>query len=275
MERVVKKFDSELMELQNRMSQMASLAQSMVALAITAIQDRGKNVRKEVDQLETTLDQMQMDIDRDAIRMLTVYGPVATQLRYVLGVSNITMQLERIGDQVVNICESLDLMQTEIGHHVQPDLHKMAATVGEMIDAAFNAYFERDASSLTHQQRNNLAASFQDAATGALISKVERAIHQMDHAGCRPQSLIIGGGVCANSLLRERVKQLPQKHHDIQVFLPPLPLCLDNAAMIAGLAYEHLRHHRTDELSLPAMATTSGIAKTSCTGKFAHRKALS
>ena len=142
----MKKFDSELMELQNRMSQMASLAQSMVALAITAIQDRGKNVRKEVDQLETTLDQMQMDIDRDAIRMLTVYGPVATQLRYVLGVSNITMQLERIGDQVVNICESLDLMQTEIGHHVQPDLNKMAATVGEMIDAAFSAYFERDAS---------------------------------------------------------------------------------------------------------------------------------
>ena len=70
----MKKFDSELMELQNRMSQMASLAQSMVALAITAIRDRGKNVREEVDQLETTLDQMQMDIDRDAIRMLTVYG---------------------------------------------------------------------------------------------------------------------------------------------------------------------------------------------------------
>ncbi len=146
---------------------------------------------------------------------------------------------------------------------------------GKPIQRDGKANFERDASSLTHQQRNNLAASFQDAATGALISKVERAIHQMDHAGCRPQSLIIGGGVCANSLLRERVKQLPQKHHDIQVFLPPLPLCLDNAAMIAGLAYEHLRHHRTDELSLPAMATTSGIAKTSCTGKFAHRKALS
>ena len=65
----MKKFDSELLELQNRMSQMASLAQSMVALAITAVQDRSKNVREEVDQLEVKIDQMQMDIDRDAVRI--------------------------------------------------------------------------------------------------------------------------------------------------------------------------------------------------------------
>ena len=141
----MKKFESELAELQDRMARMASLTQSMVELATSAVQDRTKDVRKQVDEFEISLDQMQMDIDHDAVRMLTVYSPVATQLRYVLVVTHITAQLERIGDQVVNVCEALDLMQTEVDHRVQADLHKMADLASRMVADAFASYFERDA----------------------------------------------------------------------------------------------------------------------------------
>ncbi len=141
----MKKFDNELDDLQDRMAKMATLALSMVELATAAVRDRTKNVRAEVNAAEAQLDQMQTEIDHEAVRMLTVYSPVATQLRYILVVTHITAQLERIGDQVINVCEALDLMQTEVDHRVQTDLQKMAGLVCSMVADAASAYFQRDA----------------------------------------------------------------------------------------------------------------------------------
>lgn len=141
----MKKFDVELAALQDRMAQMASLTQSMVELARAAVQDLARDVRKEVDECEASLDQMQTEIDHDAVRLLTVYSPVATQLRYVLVVTHITAQLERIGDQVVNVCEALELMQNDVDHRVEADLKKMSDLVSQMVADAFASYFERDA----------------------------------------------------------------------------------------------------------------------------------
>jgi len=141
----MKKFDHDLEALQDRVAEMAGLTQSMVALATAGVLDRTKNVRDQVEAKEAQLNDMQTSIDHEAIRMLTVYSPVATQLRYVLVVTHITAQLERIGDQVVNVCEALDLMQSSVDHEVLSDLKKMSELVGQMIQDAFASYFEKDA----------------------------------------------------------------------------------------------------------------------------------
>jgi len=140
----MKKFEHQLAVLQDRMAKMASVAQSMGELATSAIHDRGKNVRQQVNEFEATLDHMQTEIDHEAVRLLTIYSPVATQLRYVLVVTHITAQLERIGDQVVNVCEALDLMQDDIDHRVDADLRKMSDLVSQMVADSFAAYFEKD-----------------------------------------------------------------------------------------------------------------------------------
>ena len=141
----MKKFDHDLEALQDRVAEMAGLTQSMVALATAGVLDRTKNVRDQVEAKEAQLNDLQTSIDHEAIRMLTVYSPVATQLRYVLVVTHITAQLERIGDQVVNVCEALDLMQSSVDHEVLSDLKKMSELVGQMIQDAFASYFEKDA----------------------------------------------------------------------------------------------------------------------------------
>ena len=114
--------------------------------------------------------------------------------------------------------------------------------------------YPRSADELTDAHRADLAASFQAAAVDALILKIERAIEQQTASAEPPQGLIIGGGVCANSLLRRRAVKLGEAH-DLAVHLPPLPYCLDNAAMIAGLAYQFFQQNRFDDLYLPAIAT--------------------
>jgi len=74
--------------------------------------------------------------------------------------------------------------------------------------------------------RADLAASYQRAIVDALIARLEQALAQE-----RLDRVALGGGVAANSELRERAAAL-----DAHVWVPPLELCTDNAAMIAGAA---------------------------------------
>ncbi|MEM9347933.1 MAG: tRNA (adenosine(37)-N6)-threonylcarbamoyltransferase complex transferase subunit TsaD [Planctomycetota bacterium] len=116
--------------------------------------------------------------------------------------------------------------------------------------------FERDADDLTPQHRADLAASFQLAVVDTLCSKIKRAHKQLDKQGCPARSLIVGGGVSANSLLRVRLEQLAQKL-DLRLHIPAMEFCVDNAAMIAGLAHERFVNQDYDDLSLPVVATTA------------------
>jgi tRNA N6-adenosine threonylcarbamoyltransferase len=129
------------------------------------------------------------------------------------------------------------------------------AVRGHPVGRGAEARFERSADDLTDTQRRDLAAAFQAAAIDALIIKLERAIDRLTEQGRPPRTLLVGGGVSANSLLRKRAKALGESR-GLDVRLPPMSLCLDNAAMIAGLGYECLQKGEADDLCLPAMATS-------------------
>jgi N6-L-threonylcarbamoyladenine synthase len=83
--------------------------------------------------------------------------------------------------------------------------------------------------------RRDLAASFQAAVVDSLTSRAELALKQ---TGC--QRLVVCGGVAANRALRQSLKTQAQGG-GIELFLPPLALCTDNAAMVAALGYQLLR----------------------------------
>jgi N6-L-threonylcarbamoyladenine synthase len=105
---------------------------------------------------------------------------------------------------------------------------------------------------LTAARRADLAASFQRAAVGAVMLKLRRALDRAPGA----RTLLIGGGVSANSLLRAEVAALGAER-GLDVRLPRKDLCLDNAAMIAGLAHPLLaeRGGAGDGLDLAADPT--------------------
>lgn len=83
----------------------------------------------------------------------------------------------------------------------------------------------------TRPSAEDLCAAFQHAAVAAITMKLGRSLEQ--HAGIR--SLLVGGGVSANSRLRSELTRFAQTHA-LDLRLPPMDLCMDNAAMIAGLA---------------------------------------
>ncbi len=91
----------------------------------------------------------------------------------------------------------------------------------------------------------NIAASFQEIACKTLVSRLLRAVQD---TGLK--TVVAGGGVAANSRLRAMLAE----HSDIKCIFPPLKLCGDNGAMIAGVAYHFLKRGETSPLSTTASA---------------------
>ncbi len=168
----MKKFDNELMAVLRDLSEMANLAREMVALMVEAIKDRTRDRLPEVYEAEGRLNRMQTQIDRQAIRMLTVYGPVAKDLRFVLVCTHVTAQLERMGDQVVNIVQSLKMMRSPpASHPVLPDVTKMADMVLEIVDEAADAFFSKNLDkAIATRERDDLIDAMNDQVINELLT---------------------------------------------------------------------------------------------------------
>ncbi len=112
---------------------------------------------------------------------------------------------------------------------------------------------------LTDQRRADLAASFQHAVVHALVRGLRKAMDADCAAGTPASAIVIGGGVCANNVLRERIVALGAER-GVQVRLPHPRHCTDNASMIAAAGAARLARGERDGLALGARSV-SAIAR--------------
>ena len=141
----MKKLDQDLQDLRTQVSNMGSLTKNMVRRVAEALHGTDQDtVYESILTEEDRLDQMQLDLDREAIRLLTVYSPVASDLRFVLSVTRVAAELERVGDLSKNICGSLQLMLNKTNTQPIPPLRKMADAVYVMVQDAMDALLNSD-----------------------------------------------------------------------------------------------------------------------------------
>jgi len=153
-------------------------------------------------------------------------------------------RLARSGDAAACRFPASNLYKGEHRYDVSYSGLKTAAI--RQLDQFWDPAFERNDA--------NLAAAFEKAAVDMLCSRLLRAA---DDTGIK--TVVAGGGVAANTYLRARLA----KRADLRVVFPPMALCGDNAAMVAGIGYKMLARGDRDGLELNAAPRVAAFKRPS------------
>ncbi|MGA2222157.1 MAG: phosphate signaling complex protein PhoU [Verrucomicrobiia bacterium] len=133
-------FDQELAELKEALLRMASLAEQDVAQALKALVQRDGVLAKRVDADDRLLDQLEVEIDDRCIKLLALRQPIAKDLRFIAMGMKISNDLERIGDEAVNIAHRTEELNKEPPLKPLVDIPRMAEIVRGMIRDALDAF---------------------------------------------------------------------------------------------------------------------------------------
>ena len=137
-------FDAELTALNEKLLEMARLAEESVARAVKSLKERNEAIAQDVLKREGGINLLEIEIDERCMKLLALRQPVASDLRFITSAMKISSDLERVGDLAVNIAEvSLDLLQHP---PLKPliDIPRMAALAQSMVKDALNAFVNRD-----------------------------------------------------------------------------------------------------------------------------------
>src|SRR6202789_3570451 len=137
-------FEHDLEELKQRLLWMGSLAERVVHQSVQAVLDGEERLAEIVLSEEDAINEMQIEIDERVQRLLATQQPMAADLRFLLAVSRINGDLERIGDQAVNIAHSA--MRVLRHPQVKPyvDLPRMSELAEGMVRDSLNAVVRGD-----------------------------------------------------------------------------------------------------------------------------------
>lgn len=135
------RFDDMLDELNVELIKMGALCEDAISTAIKAIQEDEKLCER-VAELEAEIDQKERMIESQAMRMLLMQHPVATDLREVSSALRMISDMERIGDQALDIAEMSRYLRYK--DTKMDDLEKMAKVTSSMVTESIDSFVKHD-----------------------------------------------------------------------------------------------------------------------------------
>lgn len=137
-------FEEELQHLKEKLLKMSGLAEEAISSAVKALIDRNCELAQRVVKSDDAINMLEIDIDELCMRLLALYQPQASDLRFITSTMKIVNDLERIGDLAVNIAEqALDLFKASPLKTFN-DISKMAKAAQGMLKDSLNAFVNSD-----------------------------------------------------------------------------------------------------------------------------------
>ena len=137
-------FLEELEDLQKKLLEMGGVVEFAIRQSVHALVDRDEAAAQDVLRSEARINQMEIEIDDFAVRLLARHQPMAKDLRFLTAAIKINNDLERMGDLAVNIVErALSLIRQP---PVKPliDIPQMSKLVDSMVRNCLDAFVKRD-----------------------------------------------------------------------------------------------------------------------------------
>ncbi len=138
-------FDTELETFRSDLVLMGETAVRQVRQVLEALIESDVNLAQQVVTADDELDQLELKIDEEAIRYMSLRSPVATELRLVIVGMKASHDLERVGDEATNIARRIPRLTAEPPLKPYVDLPKMAAIAVEMLRDALDCFLQVDA----------------------------------------------------------------------------------------------------------------------------------
>ena len=139
-----KLLERELDILRDRLLLMGGEVELSIQRAIHALVQRDSDVANQVLERDAVIDQMELEIDRLSVELLTLRRPVAKELRLVISISKITPLLERIAEHATSIARAALELNDEPELKTYGELGEMAERALEMLQAALDAFTSND-----------------------------------------------------------------------------------------------------------------------------------
>ncbi len=138
------RFHQGLDDLKQQLVETAGVAEEALSLAVRAYRERNPHLCRQVFEQEKRINSAERRIDALAQDLLAMQQPMATDLRLILAIIKANGDLERVGDQAVNIAERVIDITAMPAVELPIDIPRMAALATEMIHKAVNSFVQAD-----------------------------------------------------------------------------------------------------------------------------------
>lgn len=138
-------FERHLHELQDEVLVLGSMVEKAIYRSMEALKNRDLELAKQVVNDDSEIDRKRFDIEEKCIELIVTQQPVASDLRIIVAILNIIIDLERIGDHAEGVAKIATMIGKEPPLKPLIDLPRMAQKTGEMLRQSLDAFINRDA----------------------------------------------------------------------------------------------------------------------------------
>ncbi|SIO30327.1 phosphate signaling complex protein PhoU [Halodesulfovibrio marinisediminis] len=137
-------FHAKLDDLRAKLLEMAARAQNAIEYATTALLQRDVELAERVIKEDRFIDEIECDIDEMSLRLLALDTPVAIDLRSIVGIMRVAVNLERIGDQAVNIARQAKYLSSRPELPFKENMEELCSVALDMLRTSIVAFREGD-----------------------------------------------------------------------------------------------------------------------------------
>jgi len=139
-----RQYEEDLRGLRAGLLRMGGLVERQIAEAVESLVNRNTEQARETIQHDVEVNRLDTEMDQRCISLLALHQPAASDLRFITTGLKITTDLERIGDNAVNICERAIELNTEPQLKPYIDIPRMADIAQTMVKDALDAFMRDD-----------------------------------------------------------------------------------------------------------------------------------
>ena len=138
------RLQQELEKLKKKLLSLGTMVEERVRMAIQALELRDANLADKIIKSDYEIDEFEIEVEEDCLKLLALHQPVAVDLRFLIAVIKINNDLERIGDEAVNIAERIQIIAKRERLDIPFNYSLMAEKTASMLKKSLDAFVNMD-----------------------------------------------------------------------------------------------------------------------------------